>query len=110
MSFDSHVLCGLFDRQVPRKPRLVGGVKGRNINEISFPGSPALWAGSFIWKVFFGGAFSYFLIEKAFAVFGANVRTSSAHRTYQIDRLFPFYRSSKKVSVECFDVLTGGKP
>jgi len=36
-----------FDRQVPRKPRLVGGVKGHNINEISFPGSPALWAGSF---------------------------------------------------------------
>ncbi len=35
------------DRQVPRKPRLVGGVKGHNINEISFPGSPALWAGSF---------------------------------------------------------------
>jgi|GEM_PF-661733 len=36
-----------FDRQVPRKPRLVGGGKGHNINEISFPGSPALWAGSF---------------------------------------------------------------
>jgi hypothetical protein len=44
------------DRQVPRKPRLVGGVKGHNINEISFPhfplattcpGTPALWAGSF---------------------------------------------------------------
>ena len=35
------------DRQVPRKPRPVGGVKGHNINEISFPGSPALWAGSF---------------------------------------------------------------
>jgi len=32
---------------VPRKPRLVGGGKGHNINEISFPGSPALWAGSF---------------------------------------------------------------
>jgi hypothetical protein len=32
---------------VPHKPRLVGGVKGHNINEISFPGSPALWAGSF---------------------------------------------------------------
>jgi hypothetical protein len=39
--------CDL-DRQVPRKPRLVGGIKGHNINEISFPGSPALiWAGSF---------------------------------------------------------------
>jgi hypothetical protein len=41
---------------VPRKPRLVGGVKGHNQNEISLahilfatacPGSPALWAGSF---------------------------------------------------------------
>ena len=32
---------------MPRKPGLVGGVKGHNINEISFPGSPALWAGSF---------------------------------------------------------------
>jgi hypothetical protein len=45
--------CGLlaenevFDRQVPRKPRLVGGVKRHNMNDISFPGSPALWAGSF---------------------------------------------------------------
>ena len=36
------------DRQVPRKARFVGGVKGHNINETSFPGSPALWAGSFI--------------------------------------------------------------
>jgi hypothetical protein len=41
------------DRQVPRKPRLVGGVERHNgsraiiKNEISFPGSPALWAGSF---------------------------------------------------------------
>jgi hypothetical protein len=36
------------DRNVPRKPRLVGGVKGHNMSEISFPGSPALiWAGSF---------------------------------------------------------------
>jgi hypothetical protein len=25
-----------FDRNVPRKPRLVGGVKGHNINETSF--------------------------------------------------------------------------
>jgi hypothetical protein len=32
---------------VPRKPRLVSGVKGHNLNEISFPGSPVLWAGSF---------------------------------------------------------------
>jgi hypothetical protein len=37
-----------FDRNVPRKLRLVGGVKGHNMNETSFPGSPALWAGSFI--------------------------------------------------------------
>ena len=36
-----------FGRQVPRKPRLVGGVKRHNMNNISFPGSPALWAGSF---------------------------------------------------------------
>ena len=35
-------------RTVPHKPRLVGGVKGHNINEITLPGSPALmWAGSF---------------------------------------------------------------
>jgi len=32
---------------VPRKPRLVGGVKGHNQNDISFPGSPGLWPGSF---------------------------------------------------------------
>jgi putative transposase len=38
-------------RQVPRKRRLVGAVKGHNITEISFPGSPALWAGSFIKKI-----------------------------------------------------------
>jgi hypothetical protein len=35
------------DRQVPRRLRLVGGVKGHNQNEISFPGSRALWAWSF---------------------------------------------------------------
>jgi hypothetical protein len=43
-------------RNVPRKPRPVGGVKGHNMNETSFarillatacPGSPALWAVSF---------------------------------------------------------------
>jgi len=33
--------------KVPRKPRLVGGVKGHNMNDISFPGSPVLWTGSF---------------------------------------------------------------
>ena len=35
------------DRKVPCKPRLVGGVKGHNINDITLPGSAALWAGSF---------------------------------------------------------------
>jgi hypothetical protein len=44
------------DRIVPCKPRLVGGVKGHNMNEISFarillatacPGGPAHWAESF---------------------------------------------------------------
>jgi len=50
------------DRNVPRKPHLVGGVKGHNMNEISFarillatacPGSPALWAGELqIWDLF----------------------------------------------------------
>ena len=55
------------DRQVPRKPRLVGGVEGPNgsrgtmKNEISFarillatacPGSPVLWAGSFTFPLF----------------------------------------------------------
>jgi len=49
----------LFDRNVPRKPRLVGGVKGHNMNETSFPGSPALWAGSFT----FGILFRLFLFE-----------------------------------------------
>ena len=38
-------------RQAPRKPRLaclpVGGVKGRNMNDISSPGSPVLWTESF---------------------------------------------------------------
>jgi hypothetical protein len=36
-----------FDRQVPRKPRPQGEVKGHNRNEISFPGSPGLWPESF---------------------------------------------------------------
>jgi hypothetical protein len=35
------------DRQMPRKPRLIGGVKGHNINDTSSPGSPVLWTGSF---------------------------------------------------------------
>jgi hypothetical protein len=56
----------VFDRQVPRKPRLVGGVerpngsRGTMKNEISLarillatacPGSPALWAGSFTCEI-----------------------------------------------------------
>jgi hypothetical protein len=46
-----------FDRNVPRKPRLVGGVKGHNINDITLPGSPALWAGSFkiVFSIVFEG-------------------------------------------------------
>jgi hypothetical protein len=31
-----------FGRSVPLRPRLVGGVKGHNLNGTSFPGSPAL--------------------------------------------------------------------
>jgi hypothetical protein len=31
-----------FDRNAPRKPRLVGGVKGHNMNDNTLPGSPAL--------------------------------------------------------------------
>ena len=37
----------IFGRRVPLKPLLVGGVKGHNMKENTFPGSPALWAGSF---------------------------------------------------------------
>ena len=39
------------DRRVPRKSRLVSGVKGYNLNETSPPGSPALWARSFIYPL-----------------------------------------------------------
>jgi hypothetical protein len=31
----------------PDKPPLAGGVEGRNVNDISSPGSVALWAESF---------------------------------------------------------------
>ncbi len=31
----------------PASPALEAGSRGTNKNEISFPGSPALWAGSF---------------------------------------------------------------
>jgi D-alanine-D-alanine ligase len=34
-----------FDRNVPRKPRLLGGVKGHNMNDTTLPGSPALMGG-----------------------------------------------------------------
>jgi hypothetical protein len=34
-------------RNVPRKPHVVGGVKGHNVEENTLPGSAALWAGSF---------------------------------------------------------------
>jgi hypothetical protein len=34
-------------RNVLRKPRLAGGVKGHNTYETPSSGSPALWAGSF---------------------------------------------------------------
>jgi len=36
---------------VPRKSRLVDGVKGHNMNEIAMSGSPALWAGSFTFGI-----------------------------------------------------------
>jgi hypothetical protein len=35
-------LVPIFDRNVPHKPLLVGGVKGQNMNNITMPGSPAL--------------------------------------------------------------------
>ncbi len=43
----STLTYSFLDRQVPRKPRSVGGVKGHNKNEISFPGSPGQWPRSF---------------------------------------------------------------
>jgi hypothetical protein len=42
-----------FDRNVPRKPRLVGVVKGHNMNEISSSGSPALGGELHIWVLTF---------------------------------------------------------
>jgi len=33
--------------RAPSRQSGISGVKGHNMNEISFPGSPALWAGSF---------------------------------------------------------------
>jgi hypothetical protein len=35
-----HNRAEILGRNVSRKPSLVGGVKGHNMNEISFPGSP----------------------------------------------------------------------
>jgi glycosyltransferase involved in cell wall biosynthesis len=40
-----------FGRKQPRKPRHVGGAKGENMDETSFPGSLALWAESFIKRI-----------------------------------------------------------
>jgi hypothetical protein len=40
-------LITIFGRNVPRKPHLAGGVKGHNMSETSFSGSPALSARSF---------------------------------------------------------------
>ena len=37
----------IWPASAPSRQSGIGGVKGHNINEISFPGSPALWAGSF---------------------------------------------------------------
>jgi len=36
-------------RNMPRKPSLVGGVKGHNMKENTLPGSPSLRAGGFIY-------------------------------------------------------------
>ncbi len=36
------------DRNVPRKPRTSGGVKGHIYNNTTLPGSPGLWLRSFI--------------------------------------------------------------
>jgi hypothetical protein len=36
-----------FDRNVSRKPRIAGEAKGHNIDDITMPGSPALWVESF---------------------------------------------------------------
>ena len=41
----------LFNWQVDRKPRLVGGAMGHNIKETSFPGSHALCAESFTFEL-----------------------------------------------------------
>ena len=38
-------LIKAFDRQVPRKPRLVGGAKGHNQKHYFFPGKPRPVAG-----------------------------------------------------------------
>ena len=40
-----------FGRNVPTKPRLISGVKGHNMSDNTFPGSPAVWAGSFTFGI-----------------------------------------------------------
>jgi hypothetical protein len=35
----------------PDKPRLAGGVKGHNVDDISLPGSAALWAEGFTFEL-----------------------------------------------------------
>ncbi len=46
--------CGLWPDRAPSRQFSIGGVKGHNMNEISFPGSPALWAGSFTFLLLAG--------------------------------------------------------
>jgi hypothetical protein len=41
-------VLGALTAKCPDKPRLAGGVKGHNVDDISLPGSGALWAESFI--------------------------------------------------------------
>ena len=37
----------MWPASAPSRPSGIGGVKGRNMNDISSPGSPVLWTGSF---------------------------------------------------------------
>jgi len=78
------------DRQVPRKPRPVGGVKGHNDNEISFPGSPALGAGSFTNRLIIEGGEEIDGLQKTHAVGSRGADASS--RTRKASLLLPKYR------------------
>jgi hypothetical protein len=42
---------GLWSASAPESPPGTGGLKGHNKNEISFPGSPGLWPGSFTFDI-----------------------------------------------------------